>query len=1328
MEITVYKAALFTCFLAVITAVSANTNYAGSCVTPIDVAFLMDSSGSLGTTNYKRLKDTVGIMGKYFGVSPMGSHAAIILYSDNSLISARLDQFSTQAQFQTKVNRLRYLSQRSRMDASLTAAHSRIFTQAGNARDYLPKVAILFTDGQQTRFRDRVPLPDAAKRLRERGVEIFVIGVGNGPSTNEMESMVVDKKNHVMRIRSFRILKEQSESIAERVCQLFGARKQDVSPYPMDIGFMIHIPPSYRRREQNKAKQFIASVATTLGVELPNSRAAFLQYNETVGPVITFSEFSGLKKFYDDLSYLSKNGEMSKIAVAISEASKRIFSTDSRLAVSRVAVLLKFGQADDIQEAEVAAAQLRLKGVKLFVVHVGDAREMDSIRNLVSDAENLFHANDVAGLANVVIPIHNKIISESVPTAKELSSLPVSYSSIQVKWIPAFDPKNVISGYELTWKVVEDDKGRNVINSPLRSSGVLPVDASKYDIKNLTPYTLYKIYLQPQWAPGVRGDIPETQSRTLEDIDECLNDPCDDNAKCTNTKRSFTCECNTGYTGDGFTCRDIDECEGSPCDANGECYNNPGSFKCSCNTGYTGNGFTCSDVDECEVSPCSADGKCSNNPGSFECDCNIGYAGNGFTCSDIDECEGSPCDANGKCSNNPGSFECSCNTGYAGNGFTCSDIDECQGSPCDVNGKCSNNAGSFECECKIGYYGNGFTCDDINECLRNPCDINAACSNNDGSYSCACKTGYSGDGFFCADNNECNNRPCNENAKCQNSAGSFSCSCNIGYLGDGFTCEDVNECNNEVPPCDENAKCFNNEGSYYCECNAGYNGNGKICAAVNICSYPMDLAIAIDTSDSITHSDFEIQKSAVIMLARSFGLSDSKTHVAVIVYGSESRVAINLSDHVDLESFANAVRSIKYEGGQTRIDLALAIASNSVFTPSGGARVGMPKMLIIMTDGQQTSAPDAIELSDAVAPLASIGIHIVSIGIGHEVDEYELMAISESRKNIYHVKTFDTLFDTVTVVGQSLCQKAQKDCKRHADIVLLVDSSASMRGGNYLKQKTLLKAIGREFDVSMYGSHVGIVLYNSEAEVITGFNNKTTLKSFENIVDNLPLKGGKIRLDKALRLAASDVLTKEKGMRSENIPKILFILTDGTQNKKCDEEALELAIAPLRNEGVHVIAIGVGEAEKNELRPLVKTQRDLFIGDDFEEVTEPVLDLIKVLCKETEQLCNLGSQYVDINVDGCINEYPVEVVVCDGKCSSGTRYINEAPFYEGRCSCCFPSVLNSKDVILKCPNDTTKRHRITVPAACACRSCGNTAAAPPIENKENEAKIDTPGI
>ena len=191
----------------------------------------------------------------------------------------------------------------------------------------------------------------------------------------------------------------------------------------------------------------------------------------------------------------------------------------------------------------------------------------------------------------------------------------------------------------------------------------------------------------------------------------------------------------------------------------------------------------------------------------------------------------------------------------------------------------------------------------------------------------------------------------------------------------------------------------------------------------------------------------------------------------------------------------------------------------------------------------------------------------------------------------------------------------EKDCKNHADIALLVDSSASMRGDNFLKEKSLVKAIAREFELSMHGSHVSLVLYNTDATVVTKLNNKTTLEGFENIVDNLPLKGGKTRLDRALRVVASDVFTRESGMRNENVPKIMFILTDGTQNKRCEEEALEMAIAPLRNEGVHVVAIGVGEAEESELRPLVKSRSDLFTGGNFDEVAEPVMKYINEICK-----------------------------------------------------------------------------------------------------------------
>ena len=42
----------------------------------------------------------------------------------------------------------------------------------------------------------------------------------------------------------------------------------------------------------------------------------------------------------------------------------------------------------------------------------------------------------------------------------------------------------------------------------------------------------------------------------LADINECEtgSDNCDENAQCSNTKGSFTCYCESGYTGDGTEC------------------------------------------------------------------------------------------------------------------------------------------------------------------------------------------------------------------------------------------------------------------------------------------------------------------------------------------------------------------------------------------------------------------------------------------------------------------------------------------------------------------------------------------------------------------------------------------------------------------------------------------------------------------------------------------------------------------------------------------------------------------------------------------------------
>uniref|UniRef100_A0A8C7TTL2 Nidogen 1 n=1 Tax=Oncorhynchus mykiss TaxID=8022 RepID=A0A8C7TTL2_ONCMY len=185
------------------------------------------------------------------------------------------------------------------------------------------------------------------------------------------------------------------------------------------------------------------------------------------------------------------------------------------------------------------------------------------------------------------------------------------------------------------------------------------------------------------------------------------------------------------------------------CDTNAACRPGEGvQFTCECSTGFTGDGRQCYDIDECREMPeiCGSHALCNNQPGTFRCECVDGFqfASDGKTCvvdRPIDHCQRGTnnCDIpeRARCSYTGASaYICSCLSGFVGDGYTCRDIEECEQGRCHRDAVCYNSQGSFTCQCRPGFHGDGFQCTPEHEktqCERDRESIQV--SSNTGSFS-----------------------------------------------------------------------------------------------------------------------------------------------------------------------------------------------------------------------------------------------------------------------------------------------------------------------------------------------------------------------------------------------------------------------------------------------------------------------------------------------------------------------------------------------------------------------------------------------------------------
>lgn len=208
-----------------------------------------------------------------------------------------------------------------------------------------------------------------------------------------------------------------------------------------------------------------------------------------------------------------------------------------------------------------------------------------------------------------------------------------------------------------------------------------------------------------------------------------------------------------------------------------------------------------------------------------------------------------------------------------------------------------------------------------------------------------------------------------------------------------------------------------------------YDGNvlkqrSRLLTALKKCAAPLDIAFVLDSSASIGEPSYQKIKDFVKAVANSFIIGPGKAFTAVIQYGTTATTAIRFSDNVNNAEFNAAVDALPYLRGETRIDKALQLASSELLTERSGARTGVAKVIVLLTDGRQSKAPDGLDLQKVAEPLLSAGVSIFAVGIGSEVDEKELQLVVDKTDDVILVPSYDGLATRVRQLSIATCESS----------------------------------------------------------------------------------------------------------------------------------------------------------------------------------------------------------------------------------------------------------------------------------------------------------------
>jgi len=190
------------------------------------------------------------------------------------------------------------------------------------------------------------------------------------------------------------------------------------------------------------------------------------------------------------------------------------------------------------------------------------------------------------------------------------------------------------------------------------------------------------------------------------------------------------------------------------------------------------------------------------------------------------------------------------------------------------------------------------------------------------------------------------------------------------------------------------------------------------------CDSVIELTLMVDSSGSITPTDFERGKKALIDLVSRLNIAVKKAGVAIINYASDvSLVGETNVFEFDKTNLLQQIAALPRLGTNTSTGNALALAKLYCEAKCRDLSEGIPRIFAIFTDGHSNEGQPAIPAAKAIRDSPIEGT-IFAVGVGNigKVGEDELLGIAGDQDYVMHIDSYLDLARVTNAITMQMCE------------------------------------------------------------------------------------------------------------------------------------------------------------------------------------------------------------------------------------------------------------------------------------------------------------------